>query len=103
MFKPFRPRRFTSFLTPRPIITTTGFTPAARYYGYYPYYGYYYPYPAVSVSFGWGGGWGGYRGGWHGGGGWHMEVAAGMAAVADTVAVAGTTDELSLRNTLFTL
>ena len=43
------------------------------YYGYYP--AYYWPYPAVSVSFGWGGGWGGYRGGWHGGwhggGGWH--------------------------------
>ncbi|MGH7993469.1 MAG: hypothetical protein ACREDQ_08130 [Limisphaerales bacterium] len=41
------------------------------YYGYYPYYGYCWPYPAVSVSFGWGGGWGGYRGGWHGGGGRH--------------------------------
>jgi len=41
------------------------------YYGYYPSYGYCWPYPAVSVSFGWGGGWGGYRGGWHGGGGWH--------------------------------
>jgi len=47
------------------------------YYGYYP--AYYYPYPAVSVSFGWGGGWGGgwhgdrgdFRGGFHGGGGWH--------------------------------
>jgi hypothetical protein len=43
------------------------------YYGYYPYYGYGWSYPAVSVSFGWGGGWGGhwgggYRGGWHGGG-----------------------------------
>jgi hypothetical protein len=52
------------------------------YYGYSPYYGYCWPYPAVSVSFGWGGYWGGYRGGWHvdrdnfhggwhGGGGWH--------------------------------
>ena len=56
------------------------------YYGYYPYYGNYWSYPALSVSFGWGGGWGGYRGGyrggwhvdrdnfhggWHGGGGWH--------------------------------
>jgi hypothetical protein len=42
---------------------------------YYPYYGYY-GWPAVSLSFGWGGyyggGWhGGYHGGWHGGGGWH--------------------------------
>lgn len=43
----------------------------APYYGYYPYYGYGWPYPAVSVSLGWGGYWGGYRGGWHGGGGWH--------------------------------
>lgn len=41
----------------------------APYYGYYPYYGYGWPYPAVSVSFGWGGGWGGYWGGYHGG--WH--------------------------------
>jgi len=56
------------------------------YCGYYPYYGNYWSYPAVSVSFGWGGGWGGYwggyrggwhvdrdnfHGGWHGGGGWH--------------------------------
>jgi len=49
------------------------------YYSYpYPYYYpsyYYYGWPAVSVSFGWGGYWGGYRGGWHGGwhggGGWH--------------------------------
>jgi hypothetical protein len=55
----------------------------ANYYQpYYPYYGYYgWPYPAVSLSFGWGGyyggyyhgGWGGgYHGGYHGGGGgWH--------------------------------
>jgi hypothetical protein len=44
----------------------------AYYYqpNYYPYYGYYgWPYPAVSLSFGFGG----YRGGYHGGyrGGWH--------------------------------
>ena len=46
---------------------------------YYPYYGYCYPYPAVSLSFGFGGRWGGgyyhgggfHGGGWHGGGGWH--------------------------------
>ena len=40
---------------------------------YYPYYGYY-GWPAVSLSFGWGGYYGGYRGyygGYHGGGGWH--------------------------------
>jgi hypothetical protein len=41
---------------------------------YYPYYGW--GYPAVSLSFGFGGRWGGgyYHGGWggyHGGGGWH--------------------------------
>lgn len=52
------------------------------YFGNYPSYGYCWPYPAVSVSFGWGGYWGGDRGGWHvdrdhfrggwrGGGGWH--------------------------------
>jgi hypothetical protein len=56
------------------------------YFGNYPSYNYCWPYPAVSVSYGWGGGWGGYwggyrggwhvdrdhfRGGWHGGGGWH--------------------------------
>ncbi|HKW30299.1 MAG TPA: hypothetical protein VJT54_13260 [Verrucomicrobiae bacterium] len=52
------------------------------YFGNYPSYGYCWPYPAVSVSFGWGGYGGGYRGGWHvdrdnfhggwhGGGGWH--------------------------------
>jgi hypothetical protein len=35
------------------------------YYAYYPAYSCW-PYPAVSVSFGFGGGWGGYRGGWHG-------------------------------------
>jgi hypothetical protein len=34
---------------------------------YYPYYAW--PYPAVSLSFGFGGRWGG--GGWHGGGGFH--------------------------------
>ena len=37
-------------------------------YGYYPYYGGYYGWPAVSLSFGWGGH---YGGGWHGGGGYH--------------------------------
>jgi hypothetical protein len=43
----------------------------------YPYYGGYYGWPAVSLSFGWGGYHGGYYGGWHGGGyrggggGWH--------------------------------
>jgi uncharacterized membrane protein YgcG len=38
---------------------------------YQPYYYPYYGYPAVSLSFGFGGGWGGYHGGggWHGGGG----------------------------------
>jgi uncharacterized membrane protein YgcG len=43
------------------------------YYSYYhPYYPYYYGWPAVSLSFGWGGRWGGgYYGGWHGGGGFH--------------------------------
>jgi len=42
----------------------------AWYYGGYPYYGGYYDYgwPAVSLSFGWGGH---YGGGWHGGGGYH--------------------------------
>jgi len=35
---------------------------------YYPSYGYYYPYPAVSLSFGFGGRRGG---GWRGGGGFH--------------------------------
>jgi hypothetical protein len=40
----------------------------------YPYYGGYYGWPAVSLSFGWGGYYGGgyrggYYGGWHGGGG----------------------------------
>jgi uncharacterized membrane protein YgcG len=59
----------------------------AWYYGGYPYYsyrpysgyyGYYGSYPALSLSFGWGGNYGGgyhggYNGGWHGGsgGGWH--------------------------------
>jgi hypothetical protein len=49
----------------------------AWYYGGYPYYGYpyyggYYGWPAVSLSFGWGGHYGGgYRGGWHGGGRFH--------------------------------
>jgi len=53
----------------------------AWYYGYRPYsgyYGYYGSYPALSLSFGWGGSYGGYHGGsyggWHGGGGggsWH--------------------------------
>jgi uncharacterized membrane protein YgcG len=39
---------------------------------YQPYYYPYYGYPAVSLSFGFGGGWGGYYGGgYHGGGGWH--------------------------------
>jgi uncharacterized membrane protein YgcG len=39
---------------------------------YQPYYYPYYGYPAVSLSFGFGGGWGGYHGGgYHGGGGWH--------------------------------
>ena len=39
------------------------------YYPYYSYYpAYYYPYPAVSVSFGWGGRWGGWPGGGHDGG-----------------------------------
>jgi hypothetical protein len=46
-------------------------TQTYQYYGgpyyNYPYYGGYYGWPAVSLSFGWGGG---YRGGWHGGG-WH--------------------------------
>lgn len=43
------------------------------YHPYYPYYPYnYYGWPAVSLSFGWGGRWGGgYNGGWHGGGGFH--------------------------------
>ncbi|MEI6357681.1 MAG: hypothetical protein WCP53_11365 [Verrucomicrobiota bacterium] len=41
--------------------------PVVYDYGYYPYYGY--RYPAVSLSFGFGGGYrGGYRGGFHGGG-----------------------------------
>jgi uncharacterized membrane protein YgcG len=45
-------------------------------YAYYPYYGGYYgwPYPALSLSFGWGGYWGGGHGGgggFHGGGGGH--------------------------------
>lgn len=40
------------------------------YYGYHPAY-YSWPYPAVSVSFGWGGYRGGWHDGWHGGGGWH--------------------------------
>jgi hypothetical protein len=40
--------------------------PVVYDYGYYPYYGY--RYPAVSLSFGFGGGYrGGYRGGFHGG------------------------------------
>jgi uncharacterized membrane protein YgcG len=52
----------------------------AWYYGGYPYYGYpyygYYGWPAVSLSFGWGGYYGGYHGGYHGGyrgggGGYH--------------------------------
>jgi hypothetical protein len=49
--------------------------PATQSYYYQPYYGYYgWPYPAVSLSFGFGG-WGGYHG-YHGGGGfrgggWH--------------------------------
>jgi hypothetical protein len=51
----------------------------AWYYGGSPYYSYpaygYYDYPAVSLSFGFGGHWGGYHGGgWRGGGfngGWH--------------------------------
>jgi hypothetical protein len=43
------------------------------YYSGYPYYGYYpWPYPALSLSFGFGDRWGGWRGGgWHGGGGFH--------------------------------
>jgi hypothetical protein len=42
-------------------------SPVVYDYGYYPYYGY--RYPAVSLSFGFGGGYrGGYRGGFHGGG-----------------------------------
>ena len=46
--------------------------PDTQTYYYNTYYArpYYYPWPAVSLSFGWGGGWGGYHGGWHGGG-WH--------------------------------
>jgi hypothetical protein len=59
---------------------------AYPYYPYYGYYGYGWPYPAVSLSFGFGGYrggyWGGYRGGYgggfrgggggfRGGGGWH--------------------------------
>lgn len=41
--------------------------PVVYDHGYYPYYGY--RYPAVSLSFGFGGGYrGGYRGGFHGGG-----------------------------------
>jgi uncharacterized membrane protein YgcG len=48
----------------------------AYYYSYpysYPYYGGYYGWPAVSLSFGWGGYYGGgwHGGGWHGGGGFH--------------------------------
>ena len=49
----------------------------AWYYGGYPYYSYpyyggYYGWPAVSLSFGWGGYYGGgYHGGYHGGGGFH--------------------------------
>jgi hypothetical protein len=42
------------------------------YYDSYPYYGGYYGWPAVSLSFGWGGYYGGYYrggGGFHGGGG----------------------------------
>jgi hypothetical protein len=46
-------------------------TQTYQYYGgpyySYPYYGGYYGWPAVSLSFGWGGR---YGGGWHGGG-WH--------------------------------
>jgi hypothetical protein len=69
--------------TVAPTVTYVQTVPATTYY-YQPYYyqPYYYPaygvYPAVSLSFGWGGGWGGYYhggyyGGWHGGGygGWH--------------------------------
>jgi hypothetical protein len=66
--------------TPAPTVTYVQSVPATTYYYqpqpyYYPYY--YYPsyavYPAVSLSFGWGGYYrGGYYGGWHGGyGGWH--------------------------------
>jgi hypothetical protein len=69
--------------TPAPTVTYVQSAPATTYY-YQPYQPYYYPayypaysvYPAVSLSFGWGGGsyyHGGYYGGWHGGGygGWH--------------------------------
>ena len=69
--------------TVAPTVTYVQTVPATTYYYqpyYYPAYGGYYggyyngyygwPYPAVSLSFGWGGHWGG---GWHGGwgGGWH--------------------------------
>ncbi len=49
-------------------------TQTYNYYAYsYPYYYPYYGWPAVSLSFGWGGYYGGYHGGWGGGyrGGWH--------------------------------
>jgi hypothetical protein len=67
--------------TPAPTVTYVQTAPPTTYYYYQPYYYPYYPsyavYPAVSLSFGWGGGGGyyrgGYYGGWHGGGysGWH--------------------------------
>jgi hypothetical protein len=60
-----------STATVAPTVTYVQTVPATTYY-YQPYY---YPayavYPAVSLSFGWGGGWhGGGYGRWHGGG-WH--------------------------------
>lgn len=83
-----QPAAATVAVTPPPATTTTvaptvtyvQTVPATTYYYYQPYYypayggyyggGYGWPYPAVSLSFGWGGHWGG---GWHGGwgGGWH--------------------------------
>lgn len=65
-----------------PTVTYVQTVPATTYYYYQPYCypRYYYPayngcyygwpYPAVSLSFGWGGHWGGWHGGW-GGRGWH--------------------------------
>ncbi|MFZ0827366.1 MAG: hypothetical protein WAO02_08070 [Verrucomicrobiia bacterium] len=60
-----------STATVAPTVTYVQTVPTTYYYQpyYYPSYGYYgWPYPAVSLSFGWGGYWGG---GWHGGSGWH--------------------------------
>jgi hypothetical protein len=72
----------TSTAVAQPTVTYVTTAPSSQVYVipdtqtyYYPYYPYYaWPYPAVSLSFGFGGRWGGgyyHGGGWHGGGGAH--------------------------------